>query len=388
MRSSPPRSVGPPGRVVWFGSMVGWCIGGWACTPDHAKLPHGTDSADPSDDDGSPDTGPHGDTGPWGDVVRCSEGMSAVLTADGDTAFCIDTWEVVVVEGSSDGSTPTIATSSPGVIPSTGVSFDEAVEICANTPVRDAGGTEVGHKHLSTSDEWRDAMDGIFGEGGTHFPYGDDYESGRCATLGADMQPVWSTLQETGSLPDCVSAFGTYDQLGNAWEWANPEQVIDIAAWQTTATALGVAWAIEADGRIRVLDGDIGLLQTDVAGVASSSMAVDADGFLTVEALPESWSWQVSPATGYLRLSASVAPDDLTASYLPLSVVPLDLQDLPGPAHLFLRRDEDGAPFTDKRGCAYYSGDPANCGSDDPYNGHVHDFNGTISFRCVSAPLQ
>ena len=47
--------------------------------------------------------------------------------------------------------------------------------------------------------------------------------------------------------------------------------------------------------------------------------------------------------------------------------------------------DHDIIP--DKRGCGYYAGSAEGCRLDARGLGHLHDFRGLISFRCISDPL-
>lgn len=83
--------------------------------------------------------------------------------------------------------------------PKTGVSYDEARELC-----RKQG------KRLCTAEEWQWGCSGL--EGYT-YPYGWNPEKHKCNT---DDQ----TLPEpSGARHNCISKFGGYDMVGNVFEW-------------------------------------------------------------------------------------------------------------------------------------------------------------------------
>jgi formylglycine-generating enzyme required for sulfatase activity len=98
-------------------------------------------------------------------------------------------------------------------------------------------------KRLCKPDEWASACRG---EGGTKFPYGDQYQDGRCNVfrsahpakvlhdnaslhhldprlnlVAVDGEPL---LRRTGTTPDCRSTWGTdavHDMVGNLDEWVD-----------------------------------------------------------------------------------------------------------------------------------------------------------------------
>lgn len=166
----------------------------------------------------APDSG--ADTAP---ESPCDAGMVQV------DAFCIDAWEPTITgergnvdqgAGFPDGSTTALSEALPGVVPTTNVSWYQSWAICDN-----AG------KHLCTVLEWQQAC------GAAVFPWGDAPEAAEvCAVEGA----AYTALQPTGSLPDCRGPTGIHDQIGNAWEWADPVTTLDDG---TPLTAkLGGAW--------------------------------------------------------------------------------------------------------------------------------------------------
>lgn len=86
----------------------------------------------------------------------------------------------------------------PGERPRTVVTWDQAAAACD-----DAG------KRLCTTWEWETACAGPRGE---RWPFGDTWVVGAC--------PVsLSGPAESGAYPGCVSASGTRDLVGGAWEW-------------------------------------------------------------------------------------------------------------------------------------------------------------------------
>lgn len=293
----------------------------------------------------------------------CPEAMAAVMDGD-DVAFCIDKWEVVARGhfGDRDQVSPGtqrslgLAISASGQVPTVNLSWGQARAFCQATG-----------KRLPTSDEWVDAADGIVGPGGTAYPYGDTFDPDACACLAPDGAPLYDQAQPTGSLPGCESPFGTFDQSGNVFEWTDPGLSFDHDAW----------FAAHPD--VARLDGarlgaqSVSALQLDVAGVDHTSLKA-VDGVLQVHA-GDGWNWNDGPASGVLRHG-----DDRLA----VEVVPIG--DVPGPAWLLERTKDANAPMADKRGGSYYSGTDVACRTDQAFLGHLHDFTGTIGFRCAKDP--
>ena len=311
--------------------------------------------------------------------ARCPEGMS--LVGDGSPgSYCFSTFENVREEGTG------LASSTPGVPPSVPISIDEAAEACGATPVLDEGGNEVGRMRLPTSQEWEDAGDGTLGPGGHVFPYGDTYIEGACATLTADGEQVIDAVVPTQSFPDCVSAWGVYDLVGNIWEWADTGMRIDVAAAFDTFHAAGVDLEVDAEGVLRVPTDSHGGVELRMIGLRTRVPATAADGSLRVNAsdvqLSDPTQWW---AAGYLLPTG--ADLRVAANFLPVAFVPVTPGVYDDAYWLTLRADDDGARIPDKRGCAYYTceGDLATLGVSSVE--HNHDFHGTVGFRCVAEPL-
>jgi hypothetical protein len=305
--------------------------------------------------------------------------------------FCIDPYEDVVTGdlGSRDqlaeGAVPTTATlvSRPGVQPGTHLSYDQAVAACANTRVFSRDGTVVGHKRLVSSSEWIDAGDGVVGNGGSPYVYGDTFDETLCATLTATGQQVYSGTQPTGSFPRCVSVFGVYDQSGNAWEWADSHITLDIDAWFQLAADTGLELSVDADGDVVSETVDAAsMLTVEIVGVQPPTVYEDADGVLYITAA------QVNPQVppkGYLKMRVDGLSYDDPDNFLPIE---LRVSEIDASIYrLYLLVDEDGAPVPDKRGGAYYTGSPRDYSNDSTHLVHFHDFEGTISARCVCDPV-
>jgi hypothetical protein len=318
--------------------------------------------------------------------------MSAVpAPAAGGSGFCIDSYEVVV-EGPTgdhdqlraDAVRPqATAASRPGGIPTIGLTFVQAVLICENTPVLDAEGAEVGRKHLATGQEWEDAGDGLPGPGGTVYPWGDTWDDARCATVAADGHQVFDGVQPTGSFPGCVSPFGVYDQIGNAWEWVDAGWRLDVAAWFAAAVEEGHRLTVDAEGLLVAPGLDLGAFLVEGNGV-HGALSVADDGHLVLTLAEGSGTLGDVERTGYLGIATRMEPPTPDA-YLPVGFVPMPGAPAPGAAHLRLRRDRDGAPMPDKRGCAFYVGQRCTLQK----QAFHHDATATLSvgFRCASPRL-
>lgn len=176
-----------------------------ACAPESTdRITYGSHDDSAADDSATDDSA--GDTSSAG---PCPVGAVPV----GD--LCIDAWETTVTgdlgntdQGADfpDGSTTATSTAVPGVIPTIHVTWYQAYATCA------ASG-----RHLCTVDEWQAAC------GSSTWPWGDSPNASEvCAVANADGTTKWTDTQPTGSLPSCVSPEGVYDQVGNAWEWADP----------------------------------------------------------------------------------------------------------------------------------------------------------------------
>lgn len=188
--------------------------------PAHAPATADTGSAAAADSAAPADTGSaEPDTAP---ALGCPPEMVPVRDGLGEPVYCIDAFEVTLDDmsgagardqgaGYPDGTTTAAALSVEGVVPSTVVSWYQAVAACLNAD-----------KYLCSSQEWQDACDGTIGDGGQEYPWGDDWVESACALPAEDGSLVFEALQPTGSVESCASPVGAYDMAGNAWEWADP----------------------------------------------------------------------------------------------------------------------------------------------------------------------
>lgn len=329
-------------------------------------------------------------------VAVCPEGMGAVYELNGDSAailYCIDQYEVTATgdPGSKDqyaaDAKPTLSTTASlkGVIPTMGMSYDQAVISCANTPVYHSDGVLAGYKRMSTTQEWVDAADNQPEEGGTCYPYGDTFVETNCATLTVSGQQQYQSLQPTGSLAQCVSRYGIYDLHGNAWEWAVSGISLNIAGWFALAESAGVSVQMDEAGYLYSTPNN-GVENKLVYSIAGTQPQVkrDSAGYLAAD------DSQVNPQVsgkGYLRISLS--PYNLDENnFLPIQMKKVEGGDVGRSYRPLLLTLEDGNPIPDKVGVAYYTGDPRACLSMQSLQQvHFHDFDGTIGYRCVTEPV-
>ena len=199
------------------------------------------DSATPADDDsgsaGDDDSSEAGDddTTPAG---PCPPEMAHVE----DPGFCIDRWEAAceLTDGTPWSPYEDVddvqvrARAEAGAVPQGYISGDQAAAAC-----------QAAGKRLCTSEEWLLTCQGPQGltwpYGATHVPglCNDDYASHPVVDyFGTSDAWVWTyesmndpginqqpgTVSPAGDHPDCVSAFGAYDMVGNLHEWvADPD---------------------------------------------------------------------------------------------------------------------------------------------------------------------
>jgi hypothetical protein len=347
-----------------------------------------------SDTEGSQtDTGHNGDSGSA--ARTCPDGMQPFGPATAPMTLCIDRYEVLVMGDLGDADqhsgigAPTTATaeSLEGVEPTTVISYGQAVAACANTPVTLDGEVREATKRMPTGQEWEDAADGTWGDGGLTFPYGDTWRDDACATPLADGEVVLADLQPTGSFPDCVSPFGVMDAVGNAWEWSDGGRLLDLAAWLAEADAQGLAVVAGAGDQLYAAAGAAPELELRMQGLYSREPLQADDGSLYLAPGDFDPGAEGIRFSGYLVIRNS-GPE---GAALP---VWFDVPE-PGAADGITDEDEpllllweaDGAPVPEKRGCAYYTGNELSCSLTSVSLDHLYDFQGTISFRCVAEPL-
>jgi hypothetical protein len=208
-------------------------------------------------------------------------------------------------------------------------------------------------KRLPEAHEWEDAGDGVVGQGGRMFPYGNTWDAHVCVS-GSEG---FTEAQPSGSKPRCVSPFGVYDQVGNLWEWTIGAGRIDVQGWLEKNNMREVDGLITTNSRPQRLF------------VQGTPVAIDDTGVLY---LPLGADW----TNGYLRTTRIAT----TAEQL----LPVDLVREADRLVLRLHPDGDGGLVPDKRGCGYYTFGSVNCSLDKSGVGdHFHDHDGTIGFRCA-----
>jgi hypothetical protein len=390
------------------GLLVG-CAGSADCQPPFARgddgnchVPDGSDSpgrdsADPDDsarDSVPPDSGADSDPpdsdgesaepveGPW-----CPEGMSPVPTDK--PGFCIDTWEGALegAVGDDDGG----VVSAKGVEARYNLTFDDARAACEATPVLDGEGNVRGFKHLATDAEWEDAADGTVGAGGSRYPYGESAIEGACILPDENRNLLYSEAQPTGSAPACVSSFGVYDQIGNLWEWTDPGTTIDTATFLATQQAAGHSLSFGDDDRIYADDGDPSWLVWHDPDTGLQTPKADPDGalYLDLSDVPLPGDLHTE---GYLVSGKGEAADPaeawLAASIAEAETAPSGAEEGGVYYALFYDRARDGDPFTDKRGCAWYTGTATECIIRTYTYDHPASFRASIGFRCASEPIE
>ena len=210
------------------------------------------------------DTGSEKETGApeTGDLIpfSCpdSNGMVPILNDAKEIQFCIDIFEASIEPG------PGLAAESvEGVLPTIAISWYDAKSAC--------GG--VG-KRLCTVSEWTDACDGILGDGGQYYPYGNTQDYSACWTESADGSAQVDSIQVTGSSQNCVSLWGVHDLVGNAWEWADT-QTVDENGVPITAKLGGAYYSGGADSSCVKGGGGIGAHPPDFEGTISPRCCAD-----------------------------------------------------------------------------------------------------------------
>ena len=121
------------------------------------------------------------------------------------------------VPGSSPPSPGVYAVSIPGVRPSTCLTWFQAAQACA-----------LSGKRLVRNEEWQRAA------AGTPDPGNADDGTTTCATNSASPA-------NTGSRSSCKSSWGTFDMVGNVWEWVADWSDIanNCADWTTHTPVVG-----------------------------------------------------------------------------------------------------------------------------------------------------
>jgi serine/threonine protein kinase len=138
-------------------------------------------------------------------AVACPLGMTRI---PGDKPVCIDQYEFP----------------GDGFPPRASVSFVEALQLCNGKGAR-----------MCTAGEWERACRG---PAGANFPYGATFSPKACNT-----KAPGSKVASAGSFPECKSAVGAFDMVGNVAEW------VLVDAGQVPAQKGGSAQSAQTEAR-------------------------------------------------------------------------------------------------------------------------------------------
>ena len=259
------------------------------------------------------------------------------------------------------------AISMVGEYPASNVSFYVAKEVCRNTWVAEA----ETFMRLATFEEWLDAGDGVYGEGGSIYPWGDSIHNGACVL--SDGNTSWDEWQVCGSLPSCQSRFGVWDQIGNLWEWVDTGNTVDIDHWFAAREADGINVDIQ-DGLLSLSEGNLASFIPFVVGLSFPEFTYE-DGIVHV--LVDQPFREDLPGEGYL-MPTTIQGIATSEDMLPIR---LRWNEVRLRAVIEVIQARDGEPIPAKVGGAYYSGSDVRLKT--IFWGHVPSFDGSIGFRCV-----
>ena len=252
-----------------------------------------------------------------------------------------------------------------GVIPKANTSFYQAQELCAQQV---HAGQEM---RLPRYHEWRDAADGIIGDGGYTYPWGNTEHQGECILPFQDVE--WEMFLECGHLDSCVSPFGVFDQLGNLWEWVDSGHVVHIPQWFAQREAEGILFSVE-NNVLHLLEGSMEELIVFVVGLPPTDFVVeDGEMFLDLE----------TPFRDDLPLHGYLMPSVIYGMATASDMLPIRLVFEEGNtrAKIVIEYNREGEPIAGKVGGAYYIGEHVQLSN--IFWGHVPAFNGSVGFRCI-----
>ena len=307
---------------------------------------------------------------PIQDANTCGFGLVPVPAEN--PLFCMMPYEAQLIDRD-----PPYSISQKGALPSTNISFLKATEACENTDVLDSSGTIRGKMRLATLQNWKDAGDGVIGEGGSAFPWGERYD-GRCIMDEMSRPLQYKTHLPSGSAPTCKSEAGVYDQIGNLWEWVDTGQVASKFLFLNKLNQQFSGSSIEGE-TITVPRRLLSSLRLQT--ICARLTELDMKNGRLIARLAE----RIPPhcehgGKGYLVYNLSHAPQegDLLPVHLKASSEPLEMT-------INYDSDREGERVGAKAGGSFYSG----AGNDlqAVWIGHIPSFNGSIGFRCEADPF-
>lgn len=282
----------------------------------------------------------------------CPEGLVPVPTTDPE--FCVQPYEAFVED---DGT----ASSQQGATPDIHVSFVEAQEACRNTIIDGQPMRLINHQ------EWKQAG------GHRPYPWGDAYAANKCVLDSPETHGQWATVQPSGSMPDCVSEYGVYDQIGNAWEWVDIQQTATRAAWLKMVQEHGYDVTVKQT-LIEADEGLLSKLQYRAVCVNMKGLAIDQH-LIVVDLNAPIADDCVTAGQGYLWFNDTDASQG-TEIPKPGSLLPVELWG----KRVVWDKSRDGEAVGAKVGGSFYSGGESTLHSF--WVGHLPTFGGSIGFRC------
>lgn len=283
---------------------------------------------------------------------HCPEDLVSVPQENPE--FCVQPYESAIAE---DGT----VFSRRGQQPNIHVSFTAAKEACLGTKLNGRSLQLINHS------EWKRA-----GGGGT-YPWGEEYQE-RCVLDSPKMHGTWKEVQPSGSLAGCVSEFGVFDQLGNAWEWVDLEQKAARDQWVQYLESNGHT-VVVSQTMIQVNEGLLAKLQYNAVCVDMKQVRLDQD-MLAVELRNPISKDCLTAGQGYLWYQTNaIRTGGKTPE--PGSLLPVKLWG----DRIVWDKSRDGESVGAKVGGSFYSGGESTLNSF--WVGHIPSFDGSIGFRCV-----
>ena len=283
---------------------------------------------------------------------QCPEGFASVPKENPE--FCVQPFEATITDVGT-------ALSQNGNIPDVNVSFVAAQEACQNTILDGRSLRVINHT------EWKRAG------GNRTYPWGETHEE-RCALDSPKMHGVWKDIQPSGSMEGCLSEYGVYDQIGNAWEWVDLEQTANREQWLKYLEAKGDSVEV-SQTLIQVKEGLLPKLQYNAVCVDMKSVILDQD-LLAVELRKPISKDCLTAGQGYLWYQTN---DIRNSGKVPEpgSLLPVKLWG----NRIVWDKSRDGEAVGAKVGGSFYSGGESTLNSF--WVGHIPSFDGSIGFRCV-----
>lgn len=269
--------------------------------------------------------------------------------------FCVHPYEATVTEAN-------LAVSQKGLQPSIHVSLEEAIKVCSNTIV------EGQALRLINYEEW------VQSGGGQVFPFGDVY-TGECVLDTPKTHGRWPDVESTGSMNGCVSPYGVYDQIGNAWEWVHLEHTANRKEWIAYVESKGHTVDVSQTG-IQIDEGALAQMTFQTVCVPNNRLVLE-QGLLSINLTESMTDNCLSAGKGYLWFNQG------NLNELPKkgALLPVELWG----ERIVWDKKRDGEPVGAKVGGSFYSGGESTLRSF--WIGHIPSFDGSIGFRCVSDPL-